>query len=75
MLNKIVEHLMAVDDRRHGVCHFSEYISVKDHIAQTSKNLPEGTPIPSQSPVLYALMPKNANKNSQIVHRKSPIAI
>jgi len=61
-LKKNDETVTAVDDSRHGVCHFSEYILKKDLIAQTSKDLPPGTPIPSESTVLYAAMPKHGNR-------------
>ena len=63
-LNKNVETVTAVDDRRHGHFHFSEYILVKELIAQTSKDLPPGTPIPSESTVVYVFMSKHANRKT-----------
>ena len=61
-LSSKVEEISAVDERRHGnVCHFSKYISVPDLIRETEKDLPEGTPIPSESTVLYSFVPKNAH--------------
>ena len=61
-LSSKVEELSAVDERRHGnVCHFSKYISVPDLITETAKELPENTPIPSESTVLFSFVPRNTH--------------
>ncbi|CAC5365131.1 unnamed protein product [Mytilus coruscus] len=52
------EQNTAADERRHNVCHLSNYISIPDLIHSVSKDLPEGTPIPSESTVLFTFVPK-----------------
>ncbi|XP_062603864.1 uncharacterized protein LOC134265655 [Saccostrea cucullata] len=60
-LDEEVSTVTAADERRHGdVAHFSKYISVRDLIEQTAKKCPDGTPIPSESTVLFAFVPKNS---------------
>lgn len=58
-----VEDLVAADERRHNIEHISKYISVRDLIEQVRSKLPEGIPIPSESTVLFAFVPKNAHNN------------
>ena len=53
-LTLIVEQLTAADDRRHGIAHMSEFISIRDLISKVSVKLPEGTPIPSESTVIHS---------------------
>jgi hypothetical protein len=74
-LGSKVEEFAAVDDRRHGsVCHFSKFISVPDLIQDVAKDLPEGTPIPSESSVLYSFVPKNADtKAAKLYTCKVPL--
>lgn len=69
-LEKEVSSVTATDERRHEtVQHFSKYISVRDLIDQTAKQCPEGTPIPSESTVLFAFVPKNAYKNTAKLYK------
>ena len=57
-LEKQVDEMTATDERRHSIAHFSEYISIPDLISQVSSKCPEGTPIPSESSVLFAFVPQ-----------------
>ena len=60
-LEEEISEVTATDERRHNdVAHFSKYISVRDMIKQTAKKCPDGTPIPSESTVFFAFVPKNA---------------
>lgn len=60
-LNSKVRDFQTVDDRRQGaICHFSKYISVPDLIRDVTEELPENTPVPSESTVLFSFVPKNA---------------
>jgi hypothetical protein len=59
----------AADDRRHNVEHFSKFLSVRDMIEQTKKKCPEGTPIPSESTVPLAFVPKNAYVNTAKLYK------
>ena len=63
-LEKIVEDIAAADERRHGVAHMSQFLSVRDLIEQVSADLPAETPIPSESTVLFAFVPNNAYRAS-----------
>ena len=56
--------MTAADERRHGVAHMSEFLSVRDLIEQVSKDLPADTTIPSESTVLFAFVPNNSHKSS-----------
>lgn len=58
-----MEDLVAADERRHNIEHISKYISVRDLIEQVRSKLPEEIPIPSESTVLFAFVPKNAHIN------------
>ena len=58
-LTLMVEQLTAADDRRHGIAHMSEFISIRDLISKVSVKLPEGTPIPSESTVIHSFAPPN----------------
>ena len=44
----IEESLVAIDDRRHGASHMSQWVSIKDLIKKTSVRCPENTTIPSK---------------------------
>ena len=59
-LDRILENVTAADERRHNVEHISHFISVRDLIEQTVKECPPGTPVPSESTVLFAFVPRNA---------------
>ena len=54
-----VEQITAVDDRRHGIAHMSEFLSIRDLIDRVKSKLPEGTPIPSESTVIHSFAPPN----------------
>ncbi|KAG5274658.1 hypothetical protein AALO_G00138720, partial [Alosa alosa] len=58
-----LEQITAADERRHGVAHLSEFISVRDLIERVAKKCPPNTPIPSETTVLFAFVPKNAYSN------------
>lgn len=69
-LNRVSRHLInlqlptrsqktAVDDRRHGVAHFSNWISDRDLVEQTREKCPPDTPIPSLALVRLQFTPKN----------------
>ena len=58
-LELVVEEVTAADDRRHGIAHMSEFLSIKDLISQVQKRVPAETPIPSESTVIHAFAPLN----------------
>ena len=58
-LELVVEEVTAADDRRHGIAHMSEFLSIKDLISQVQKRVPAETPIPSESTVIHAFAPPN----------------
>ena len=64
-LENLVSSITAADNRHRGIAHMSEFISTRDLIEQVKKDLPEGTPIPSETPVTFAFAPPN-------IHAKSP---
>lgn len=64
-----MEELTAVDDRRHGEAHFSQFISVADLIRQVEKECPPNTNIPSESSVLFAFMPKNTYSHAAKLYK------
>ena len=55
-----IDEMSAADERRHGVAHLSNFISLRDLIEQITKDCPTGTPIPSETTALFAFTPKNA---------------
>ncbi|ESP00199.1 hypothetical protein LOTGIDRAFT_173358 [Lottia gigantea] len=59
VLNKLIEELVAADDRRHGVAHMSQFLSVPDLIKQVRLSLPDGVPVPSESTVYLSFAPPN----------------
>ena len=59
MLSGIVENVSAADDRRHGIAHMSQFISLEEMMKQAKEACPEGTPIPSKSLVRLQFAPKN----------------
>ena len=65
-LIKYVDEITAADERRHGVAHMSEFLSLRDMIDQVSKRVPENTPIPSASTVGFAFCPPNMAANSSL---------
>ena len=63
-LENLVSSITAADDRRHGIAHMSEFISIRDLIEQVKKDLPEGTPITSETTVTFAFAPPNIHAKS-----------
>ena len=63
-LEAIVEDLTAADERRHGVAHMSQFLSISDMIKQVKARVPEGTNIPSESTVIHAFAPPNIHKKT-----------
>lgn len=63
-LEKLVDEITAADDRQHGVAHMSEFLSIPDLIRQVKEKLPVGTPVPSETTVLYAFAPPNTHAAS-----------
>ena len=59
VLNGITDEWVAADERRHGVAHMSQFISVPDLIEQVKKKLPPDTPVPSIATVELAFAPPN----------------
>lgn len=69
-----VETITAAEERRHNVCHISEYISISDLIRDVSKDLPDNTLIPCISTVLFSLVPKYSYcKSSKWYTSKVPL--
>ena len=64
-----MEEIAAADERRHQVEHLSEFISVKDLIQQVKADLPENTPIPRESTVLFSFVPKNAHRKAAKLYK------
>ena len=63
-LEAIVEDLTAADERRHGVAHMSQFLSISNLIKQIKARVPEGTNIPSESTVIHVFAPPNMHKNT-----------
>ena len=63
-LEKIVDETTAADERRHGISHMSEFLSICDLIQRVKGRVPNETPIPSEATVLYAFAPPNIHKSS-----------
>ena len=63
-LEKIVEEITAADERRHGVAHMSEFLSIQDLIKQVKERLPEDAKIPSESTVIHSFAPPNLHKKT-----------
>ena len=55
----MVDQITTADDRRHGVSHMSEYLSIRDLINQVKERIPEDSPIPSVSTVIYSFAAPN----------------
>ena len=49
----------AADERRHGVSHLSQILSMDDLISQVTARCPTGTQIPSKACVRLQFAPKN----------------
>ena len=63
-LEAIVEDLTAADERRHGVAHLSQFLSISDLMKQVKPRVPEGTNIPLESTVIYAFAPPTMHKKT-----------
>ena len=63
-LERVVEEITAADERRHGISHMSEFLSVKDLISQVKERLPPKTLIPSESTVIHAFAPPNMHSKT-----------
>ena len=63
-LEAIVEDLTATDERRHGVAHLSQFLSISDLMKQVKPRVPEGTNIPLESTVIYAFAPPTMYKKT-----------
>ena len=59
VLSGLIENITAVDDRRHGIAHLSEFISLDEMIKKTKSACPEGCPIPSKSLIRLQFAPRN----------------
>ena len=57
-LGEVIEEWVAADERRHGVTHFSEYISLSDLCQKVKDRCPPQTPIPSNDLVRLQFCPK-----------------
>ena len=51
--------MTAVDDRRHGIAHLSQWLSLEDLMSKVKARCPEGTVIPSKSLVRLQFAPRN----------------
>lgn len=58
-LQEIVEEVTAADDRRHNVCHMSQWISLKEMIAKAEEKCEKDDLIPSASLVRLQFAPRN----------------
>ena len=68
----MVDQITTADDRRHGVSHMSEFLSIRDLINQVKEKIPEGSPISSVSTVIHSFTPTNMYaKTSQYYTRKT----
>jgi hypothetical protein len=58
-LETVVTSVTAEDERRHNVAHMSQWLSVKDLVAQAAALCPPDTPIPSNALVRLQFTPRN----------------
>lgn len=58
-LSGIIENITAADDRRHGVSHLSEFLSIDEMIKKAKAICPDDSPIPSKSLVRLQFAPRN----------------
>ena len=68
-MEKKVDEIAAVDERRHGVAHLSKFISLRDMIEQVTNECPEWTLIPSETTILFAFTPKNVFVNTAKLYK------
>lgn len=62
----IVETYTAVDDRRHGDLHLSQWINLVDLITEAAAKCPEGTLVPSKSLVHLQFQTRNPYSHAAI---------
>ena len=65
-LGKVVEEWAAADERRHGIMHMSEYLSLPDLCSKVKDHCPENTPIPSNDLVRLQFCPKSPATHAAI---------
>ena len=58
-LKQVIEEVMAADERRHGVAHFSEWLSLEELVKRAADLCPPETPIPSKDLVRLQMTPRN----------------
>ena len=58
-LNGMIDDWTAADERRHGIAHMSQFLSVKDLISEVKKRIPPNAAIPSEATVDFAFAPRN----------------
>ena len=63
-LEAIVKDLTAADERRHGVAHMSQFLSISNLIKQVKAWVPEGRNIPSEPTVIHAFAPPDMHKKA-----------
>ena len=54
-----MEQITVADERRHGMAHLSEFISLEELVNKTAKACPEGTEIPSKRLIRLQFAPRN----------------
>lgn len=59
-MEEVIEEVTAADERRHNIAHISEWVSLRELIAQTRERLPSDVPVPSASLVRLQFAPRNA---------------
>lgn len=63
-LGEVIEEWTAADERRHGVAHLSEYISLPDLCRKVQDRCPPETPIPSIDLVRLQFCPKRPTSHA-----------
>ena len=54
-----IDEIPVADESRRGIAHLSNFFFLRDLIEQITKNRATGTPIPSNTTVLFIFAPKN----------------
>ena len=65
-MGEVIEEWVAADERRHGIAHMSEYLSLPDLCAKVKDNLPPETPIPSTDLVRLQFCPKRKTAHASM---------
>ncbi|KAJ8375335.1 hypothetical protein SKAU_G00059150 [Synaphobranchus kaupii] len=58
-MEEAVNEVTATDERRHGIAHLSQWLSLEDLIEQVKSKCPEGTRVPSKALVRLQFAPQN----------------